>query len=300
MTLQERCLICSSLDGWNEVWDLKDMVTLKPFSIVECPQCTVMRTLPVPDNLGTYYDSDMGRMMVTAPSKTHALLKGLLLGMELRRIISRVPHTPFVDVGCGPGDFACYIHQQGYSVMTIDAGNEAPSAVQVNGSIPYYPIDFDRCEIRGLNRFPSSTVILRHVLEHVRNPKMFLEKLIQYGASYFYIVVPNTACLERRVLGQYWAFWDPPRHLWHFNHKSLGFLLDTLNLTVLRKGFDTIPNIIPSFYRYLRLRGFSPRLYDLFSPKGLISSVSTPLNLLLPKNVAWLLVSVKNQGISFS
>ncbi|HEX9757134.1 MAG TPA: class I SAM-dependent methyltransferase [Nitrospiria bacterium] len=291
--VEDSCPVCHSSEGMKTVWNIEDMITQRPFSIVECPHCTMMRTLPVPDHLGAFYDSDMGRMMVTAPSKTHAFLKGLLLGLELRRIISRVSPATFVDVGCGPGDFACFIHRKGHSVMTADAGEEPPSAVQASGSIPYYPIDFDRCEIRGLERFPSSTVILRHVLEHVRNPKMFLEKLIQYGASHFYIVVPNTACLERRILGRYWGFWDPPRHLWHYNHRALRFLLESLDLTIMAQGFDTIPNIIPSFYRYLRVKGVSPLVYNLFKPKGFLSSVSTPLNLFLPKNVAWILVSVK-------
>jgi hypothetical protein len=86
--------------------------------------------------------------------------------------------------------------------------------------------------------------------------------------------------------------WDPPRHLWHFNHRSLRALCEGLNMTIISHGYDTIPNIIPSLYRFLRLRGVCSRVYNICSPKGVLSSISTPLNPLLPFNVTWVLVAV--------
>jgi hypothetical protein len=109
------------------------------------------------------------------------------------------------------------------------------------------------------------------------------------GASACYIVVPNAASVERRLLGRYWALWDPPRHLWHFTPASLQTLLQRLGMSVAAAGYDTIPNLLASLYRGLRLAGISPRLYNLFSPRGTLNSLAAPLNLLLPHNVLWVI-----------
>ncbi len=291
---EKACLICGTPRMSEKVLDVEDMVSFEAFSLFRCLGCGVMQTLPVPEDLRGYYDTDLGRMMVNAPSRTHAYLKGFLLGRELRRILACVHPKQFIDVGCGPGDFACQIQREGHSVITADAGENPPPAVRENGRIPYYRINFNDYEIKGMEPVGSSLVILRHVLEHIRNPRMFLKRMLQNGVSYFYIVVPNTACLERRILGRYWALWDPPRHLWHFNQASLGALFRSLGMTVLSNGYDTIPNIIPSLYRYLRLKKVSPKIYHLFNPKGFLTSISAPMNLLFPRNVTWFLVSVSN------
>jgi len=292
------CPICQQQVLTRKTMDVQDVISGDLFSIQECPSCTVERTFPVPLDLQPHYDSDMGRMMVEAPNRIHTFLKGFLLGQELRRILKRIHPGTFVDVGCGVGDFACFLSGKGHPVIAVDAGEEAPRAVREQSSILYYQIDFNQYEISGLKSLGQSTVILRHVLEHIRDPRQFLKRLVSYGISYFYIVVPNADCMERHLLNRYWGFWDPPRHLWHFNHHSLRVLFEGLQMTVLQYGYDTIPNIVPSFYRFLRLKGVASHWYNFFSPKGFLSSLSSPLNLLLPRNVAWALVKVRSGGNS--
>jgi hypothetical protein len=286
------CWICQCDVVLKKVSEVKDVITQEMFSIVECPRCTVIRTLPVPADLSKYYDSDIGNMWRATPNRVRAFLKRILLERELRRVFAKIQPGTFVDIGCGVGDFAYAIHQKSHPVITADAAAERPVAIRQINSIPYYHIDFDRCEIDGLGTLGRSTVILRHVLEHIRNPRAFLKRLIAYGASFFYIVVPNSASVERHVLGRYWSMWDPPRHLWHFNPRSLRVLCEGINMTVLNHGYDTIPNIIPSLYRFLRLRGASSGVYDICNPNGVLNSLSTPLNLLLPFNVTWVIASV--------
>lgn len=289
-----RCLVCHAHVVGQRVCELVDVVSRRRFTIVECPSCTVMRTVPVPGDLNPYYASDLGQVMKTTPSKLHTGLKRILLKTELRRIVSRVDPGVVIDVGCGTGDFIALIHQKGFPAVAVDASAARPIEIRHQPAIPYHQIEFERYEISGLRPCTGvCTVILRHVLEHVKDPRAFLHRLTEYGASYFYIVVPNSACFERRLLGRYWCMWDPPRHLWHFNEQSVRDLFQTLGLEIIHLGYETIPNLVPSFYRFLRLKGFSPRWYNLFQPKGALSSLSSPVNFLLPHNVLWVLVKVR-------
>jgi len=259
--------------------------TRERFSIVECPACHVLRTLPVPDDLAPFYATDLAGTMYTAGRAVHARLRRLLLSREARRLAGGDDPDPVLDVGCGDGSFALLLHRHGHRVIAVDA---VPESVAIGGAIPYRAIDFERGDIAGLapGRY---TVVLRHVLEHVKHPRVFLSRLIAQGARRFYVVLPNSASLERRLLGTYWYLWDPPRHLWHFHAPSLRALCDTLGLRVVAQGYDTIPNLVPSVYRFLRLHGWRPGTYELFNPRGTLAGISAPLNLLLPRNVLWLL-----------
>lgn len=288
-----RCPVCQTPTDPVRVLDADDAVSGERFAIVRCPRCGVMRTIPVPADLGPYYDSDIGRLMKDRPTPIHTTLKAILLSRELRRLPAGAEAGPILDIGCGSGDLAYAAFRRGQPVIAADVAAERPVMIRDIAAIPYHRIDFERCDIDGLKPLRACTVVLRHVLEHLRDPRAFLRRLADYGMAHAYVVVPNVDCLERRLLGTYWYAWDPPRHLWHFDAGSLRTMLAVAELRVVDWGYDTIPNLIPSLYRYLRLRGWPPALYGLFSPKGTLSSLSTPLNLLLPRNVLWALAAVE-------
>ncbi|MCM8812275.1 MAG: class I SAM-dependent methyltransferase [Candidatus Omnitrophica bacterium] len=268
---------------------MPDIAGPETFSIEEWDCCSVMKTVPVPDDLSRYYQADVGILMKSAPGRIHSVLKNILLSMELNRILRRIEPGMFVDIGCGTGDFSRLIWSRGFPVLAVDSQPERPLLLKERQDVPYARIDYDRCRIENPGIRGCATAIIRHVLEHVKEPAMLLNNLRESGVSSFYVVVPNTGCFERRLFGRYWNLWDPPRHLWHFNSRSLFALFDRLGIRIVDRGTDTIPNWVPSFYRFLRLRRFPARFYELFNPKGMISSLSTPLNFLTPCNVLWVL-----------
>jgi hypothetical protein len=114
--------------------------------------------------------------------------------------------------------------------------------------------------------------------------------MIDHGANSFYIVLPDISSSASKLFGACNFFLDPPRHLWHFDMKSVETFCRQLGLTVVDSGFDTIPLVIPSLYRHLRIRKTPQWLYRPFAPKGAIAAVSLPLDWLLPRNVLWVLV----------
>ena len=266
------------------------------FAIERCGACGVLRTSPVPDDLAPYYATDLAATMSHAGSPVFTALRRLQLRRELRRIARHGDAGTFLDVGCGAGDFARVLARRGLPVIAADAGPAAPRALSPELAVPYLRFDFDTYEIVGLDPGGRYTVLLRHVLEHVRDPQACLASLRRQGARQFYVVVPNADSRERRLLGSDWYLWDPPRHLWHFDASSLASLCERAGLAIVDRGLGTAPTLIPGVYRRLRLRGWPAAVYARFGPTSLVAALSSPLNLLVPGNVLWLVARVADRS----
>lgn len=282
------CAICGGSTQTPLQFGLRATDVDESFRLEACSACGVLRTLPVPDDLARFYDTELGRSVRSVGSPVFAVLQRWLLRAELARIERVDGPQRFVDVGCGSGSFARLLHQRGLAAITADATAEPPPLTRGLSGVPHHVVDFERGEIEGLDPGARYTMILRHVVEHAKDPPAFLRRLIAQGGRRFYLACPNAASLERRLLGRYWYLWDPPRHLWHFDARSLRALCEGVGLEVVATGWDTIPNLVPSAYRLLCLKDRFPRGRRLLHPRGALASLCAPLNLLAPRNVVWL------------
>lgn len=284
------CLSCGAGAGWSRVCELVAIDAPDRFTLVRCQNCGVMRTLPVPAELSGYYETPLGRTMWTGGTGAYTRLQRVQLRREARRMGSPADGT-VLDIGSGTGAFAVLLHRRGFRVVTADVGGQPPVAVR-DGGIAHGAIDFERYTLSGLEVPGPYCVVLRHVLEHVRDPAAFLQRLKEQGATRFYVVVPNTDCIERRLFGRYWYLWDPPRHLWHYDARSLRALCRRVDLRVAALGYDTIPNLVASAYRALCVHGVRLAWREILAPKGTLAAVMAPANLLLPRNVLWAVADV--------
>jgi len=285
------CPICKKEISHQLLFKTNSIRSDEIFDIGQCTHCELVRVLNIPENLEKYYE---GEVMKKKLNCVHASMKRFLLRRELRRILESCdPKSVFLDLGCGVGDFTNLMYENGLKVAAIDSDEKRPVDIETNTNIPYYTFDYSRNCINGFKNVDNGTVILRHVLEHTTDPVKFINSLISYGVRSFYIVVPNHCCLEAKLFGQYYYFLDPPLHLSFFNELTLGNLLKCCRLETVNSGFDTIPNVISSIYRYLSMKNFPRGFCELLKPQSVINSLSAPLNLLLPNNVIWLLAKLK-------
>jgi 2-polyprenyl-3-methyl-5-hydroxy-6-metoxy-1,4-benzoquinol methylase len=89
-------------------------------------------------------------------------------------------------------------------------------------------------------------ISLWHVLEHLHDPNEFLGQLKKHLESdgKIFIAVPNFRSYYARYYKEFWAAYDVPRHLYHFQQKDISKLF-------IRKGFKlekVIPMRFDSYY----------------------------------------------------
>ncbi|HEX9779946.1 MAG TPA: class I SAM-dependent methyltransferase [bacterium] len=280
------CLVCGQVQDAQAVCAIREVERGERFTLTRCGGCGVLRTAPVPADLRPYYDAELGGLMRSSGSGLHARLKRVWLARELRRVLRAVTPSGFVDIGAGAGEFARVIHEAGFSVTTLDAGG-APVETRGDADIPHVRMDYSAPGVPETVELGGRVAVLRHVLEHLADPVAMLEELRRRGAAGVYLVVPNAGSLERRLLGRAWYLWDPPRHLWHFTPATLRLVVVRAGFSIVASGLDTIPNLLPSLYRRLRLAGAPSWLTAPCRPKSALTALSAPLNFLLPGNVCW-------------
>ena len=122
-----------------------------------------------------------------------------------------------VEVGCGKGDFVKLLNKDGYFNATgYDATYEGD-----NKNI------FKRY-LNSEDKIKTDLVILRHVLEHIEKPHIFLSLIKNiFGNGKIYIEVPNYDWIVKNQ-----TFFDITyEHVNYFSQKSLTYFFDDKNPT---------------------------------------------------------------------
>ncbi|HRG78571.1 MAG TPA: class I SAM-dependent methyltransferase [Cyclobacteriaceae bacterium] len=243
------CPVCSS-KNFKSFLDCKDYtVSHKTFTIVECNSCGFKFTNPRPadTDLGAYYKSEdyisHSNTSKGIISKLYHLVRNYTLSQKealLRKYVSR---GTMLDFGCGTGMFLKTCHDKGWKVigMEPDAGARK-IGVDMGLIIKENKSQLEPEIVDG----SLNAISLWHVLEHVTDLKETLEffqrKLNQKGV--LFIALPNYNSADAQHYGPYWAAYDVPRHLYHFD-------ISTVSLLLSKHGFkliDTAPMKFDSYY----------------------------------------------------
>lgn len=240
--------------------DLLLTVTDEEFTIVRCRQCTMVYLNPRPSSslIGTYYPT-VYYPPVSAKPRSLSRQKGKKLSDRMKRwvleeyygypsvdpaglirTLRRVllwPDKAFrefmgrhplpwrgegkvLDVGCGAGGNLKVLEKQGWNVSGIEISDVAAAHARalVSGAIhtgtlesaPFAPESFD-------------LIFMNHSLEHFPSPVnglLQVRRLLKDGGL-LVLSVPNINSLEVKLFGWWWFGWDPPRHFYHFEKRTL-------------------------------------------------------------------------------
>lgn len=204
-------------------WDLekvRDAITGETFGIKRCKWCGLGITAPRPPNLTPYYETYYGtRHGVTAElrHKRRLSLVAKVTGRTQGRLL---------DIGCGDGHFLRIARDAGFHVTGTERN---PELAQQQGIEVF----------RDLSELPQAgifdCVTLWHSLEHIADPRCLLAQIrvLLRREGKIIIAVPNAGGIQARLFGRYWLHLDVPRHLYHFNFKSLRCLLKAENFITL-------------------------------------------------------------------
>lgn len=239
------CPICQS-KNWKPFFEVTDhSISKEKFRLKKCEGCGLVVTSPRPDDdkLSVYYQSDD---YISHSGKSNSLLNKIYLTarkFSLRwklGIIQNIkPNGKLLDVGCGTGEFLQTIKEAGWETSGIEPSTNARAkaekilAQSIHENIETANGQFD-------------IITLWHVLEHLPNLNASLEKIsaLLKSDGKILIAVPNHSSHDGIKYGTYWASYDIPRHLWHFNQKAMATLL-------LKHGFRVekiLPMKLDSYY----------------------------------------------------
>lgn len=182
----------------------------------------VKKTSPIPLYLDKYYESknyiSHYQERKTLKNRLYKFFQLFNLKYKKNILKNLVPKgSKVLDYGAGAGEFANLL-QHDFETLAFEPNNNAAFFLikkLITGKVIQ---NLDEIENKSL-----SAITLWHVLEHIPDPKnilkVFWDKLEDGG--YLVLALPNPNSLDAKIYQEYWAAWDVPRHLYHYNENGI-------------------------------------------------------------------------------
>ncbi len=226
------CPVCGS--PFQKVLDVKDhFLSQEEFQILRCDGCRLRKTNPAPspNSIGRYYETEEylshGDNQKGLFAWLYRQAKKVNLSRKARLLNQLAPHAHLLDYGCGTGDFIQYCQELGF-----EARGAEPSAQALKHASPLVIDNIISPEEELAADTKYDIITMWHVLEHVHDPLEVIarlkEKLNTNG--HLVIAVPNPDSTDAKHYGAFWAGWDVPRHLWHFEPEAMIKMASSLGL----------------------------------------------------------------------
>lgn len=177
-----------------------------------------------------------------------SLLPWLSQGLinEMRSLPKPLPGQRLLDVGCGNGKFLVMAKAMGWEVVGVDFDELAVNTARKAGLTVLYGDIFSITDDESFDYITCS-----HVIEHVHNPKAFLEHIhaLLKPNGKLWLETPNIQSYGHEIFKGDWRGLEPPRHLVLFSNAALSELLSQVgfqNLRVPAVNLLQVPFIVAS------------------------------------------------------
>lgn len=224
-------------------------VSHEKFKIVRCSGCEFKFTNPIPDisELGNYYKSENYISHTNTKkglvSQLYHLVRNYTLKQKLKLVSNYVSRGTILDYGCGTGMFLNVCRQNNWKTFGMEPDTGAKEIASELG----LQVSSNKDELSKVSgNLKFNAITLWHVLEHVTDLddtlNFFKTKLNPEGV--LIIAVPNHTSYDARYYKEFWAAYDVPRHLYHFEPRTLERLLAKFDFKLVQ----TLPMKFDSFY----------------------------------------------------
>jgi SAM-dependent methyltransferase len=230
------------------------------FTVVCRTSCGLARTEPQPEDPGAYYPAEYysyaapaaSPLLRAAVASRYGRPAGAGARLAARRISALPPGPPgdLLDVGCGSGTMLLALEQAGWRGHGVELDEAAVRAARAAGLERVRAGDLLAA---GYEDAAFDAVRFSHSLEHMHAPRAELaeaHRVLRPGGR-LAIAVPNFGALLRRLCGERWFFLDLPRHLWHFDRRTLPRLVRETGFDVTRVRNVTASSAILGTLDYL-------------------------------------------------
>ena len=233
MTLK-KCVICDGINFSKKVSVRDPLKKSTKYSLMLCLSCKTVSTTPIPKDLDQYYsvNYDSYQKKTSLFSKLYSFAQNLN-NYRKTKILKQINAKSILDYGCGSGSFVRYTSKRGYETNGYEPINDTNDTNISDSMETFKNKNFD-------------CITMWHVLEHTKDTVSILKELkrkLQKGGSLL-LALPNYDSYDNIYYKKEWAGYDVPRHLYHFNKKSVMFLSE-------KTGFQLIgmkPLYLDAFY----------------------------------------------------
>lgn len=232
----------------------------------KCPDCSgyYQREKDAPRYEETYFsEKTKPTLLGRAVSAALGIFSALFL-IKIKNLVSQ-KNARILDYGCGDGKRVRFLNENGFFAEGYDPSVSAAELAQKN-NIPVYS---------SMPNQKYDLIMFWHSLEHSDKPFSDIQNCKKYllAGAKLLIAVPNGNSFGARLAADRWFGYDWPYHRVHFTPKALKILLE-------KNGFKVLS-------------------IDHFNPEYTIAfTAQTFLNLLLPKNVFYTVVSNRRREFS--
>lgn len=220
----------------QSIFRVKDhAVSGESFELHENSQYGYLETTPQPndDVLGDYYNSVDYISHTDSSRNFFEKCYQFVRKIALRKKITLINSLPLegrciLDIGCGTGDFLQLANKHNWRINGVEpnidaraiANKKTNNAVHHIAQLDYYSAQcFD-------------VITLWHVLEHVPDLNSYISRLHELlkDNGRLIVAVPNYKSYDAFYYKSFWAGFDVPRHLWHFDQNSMSNLFNKNNM----------------------------------------------------------------------
>ncbi|MCW3077403.1 MAG: Methyltransferase [Bacteroidetes bacterium] len=249
MTIINNCPCCKNptFEPFLKCQDFT--VSSEIFQIVNCLSCGFKFTNPRPENeeLGNYYKSESYISHTNTKagiiSKLYHLVRAYTLRQKIRLLSKYVSRGTILDYGCGTGMFLKECKSAGWYTFGLEPDQGARRVGKEIGIDSFG----NKNELKkSLGNSQVDIITMWHVLEHVTDLDVtldfFKENLKPKGS--LVIAVPNYLSYDAIYYKEFWAAYDVPRHLYHFDITTICKVIEPYGFKLI----DTQPMKFDSFY----------------------------------------------------
>lgn len=218
----------------------------------QCPGCRVLTTVPPPQRDvfgdGLFEDGSYGGLRLAKRKQWFREA-----GKRLDWIRGHVRNGALLEIGSATGEFVAVASDAGFQVVGLEASEWAANASR--DLTPHVHRADPGVWLREHGGY-FDVIALFHTLEHVHEPRLFLEPLVAALApdGYLFIEVPNGAARDVEDGGN-WLGARFPDHVLHYRENDLRALLLSVGLRAVDVTTHTMRDFdSPMIWMLRRLR----------------------------------------------
>jgi 2-polyprenyl-3-methyl-5-hydroxy-6-metoxy-1,4-benzoquinol methylase len=226
-TGRQRVVTCPVCGAQN----LHARFTISEMAIESCTACGLVLQNPQPSDseLASIYGNNyfIGSSENDRYASQFEVVKRATARLQLDEIDAYCEQLGFakrrgrlLEIGCGHGNFLLEARAQGYQVAGLEYSADAAQKANQN-----LAAELVRVGAVGQTPLPENwydICVLADVIEHVRDPKDFLQHVwhVLRPDGVVFIATPSTDSWSARMLGRRWMEFKP-EHLFYFDRETI-------------------------------------------------------------------------------